>query len=899
MPLEPGTTLGPYQVTAKIGEGGMGEVWQARDTKLDRDVALKVLPEAFTSDPDRLARFERDAKVLASLNHPNIGSIYGLEEAAGIKALVLELVEGPTLADRIAKGPIPIDEALPIAKQIAEALEAAHEQGVIHRDLKPANVKVKDDGTVKVLDFGLAKALEPTVSAIEDAAQSPTLTVAATQQGMILGTAAYMSPEQARGSSVDKRADIWAFGVLLYELLVGRRPFCGETVSDTLAQVLTKETDWARLPAEVPASVRRLLERCLDRDVKRRLRDIGEARVSLDESEAAPAGEPAAVRPRSSPADAWQRAAPWLGGVVVGSLLTGLAITSLRRSDPAPVGRFAVLLPATSLLAIGPGPVLALSPDGRTLAYVAQQDGQEHIYRRAFDDLEASLIPGTVGARAPFFSPDGQWLGFVADGLLKKVSMIGGPPITVCEAPGLASGASWAPDDTIVFTLRNGGLLRVAATGGTPEPLTEVATDGGVQDHLWPEVTAGGDAVLYTVWSGSLDTAQVAIRSLSTDRQATLVRGTRPLYMPTGHLVFVRDASLWAVPFDLDAFEVTGPEVAMIDDVLVNTGGGAGQFTSAPDGTLAYTRGGTRSTAGSLIWMDRQGRSEPLPVETGEYRAPRLSPNGTQVALTRARAGVDANADIWIADVARGGLRRLTTDPAPDGDPLWTVDGTHVVFSSFREGSRGLFWKDVDGAQPVERLMAMTDSSYVRPEGWSPDGSMLVFEFGSREGVDIGVLSMEDRTWIPLLDAEANERDPQVSPDGEWIAYSSDEAGRYQVYVERFPELGARQRISAETGRHPLWSASGDELLYVGAESTFFAVPVETGTVLTTGTPEALFQWASFGAQITGFPERQHDITQNGEKFLLLDTPGIVAGGSEIIIVENWSTELERRVPRD
>ena len=834
MALSPGTRLGHYDVTALIGEGGMGQVWQATDTQLNRQVALKILPDAFADDPDRLARFQREAQVLASLNHPNIAAIYGIEHGDDTRALVLELVEGPTLADRIAQGAMPIEDALPIARQIAEALEAAHEAGVIHRDLKPANIKVRDDGTVKVLDFGLAKALETFATGAPE--QSPTITMAATQMGMIVGTATYMSPEQARGSVVDRRADIWAFGAVFYELLVGKALFDGPTVSDTLALVLTQETDWTPLPVALPESVRRLLRRCLDRDAKHRLRDIGEARVVLEEAIVLPTGD----SPASAPAR--RVIAPWLGGIALGSVLTGLAIVGMTApGTPPPVGRFAVGLDSTAVFVTGPGPSQALSPDGRELVFVASNDEGDGLFRRALNQLEASPIPGTSGARTPVFSPDGQWVAFIADDLLKKVSLTGGRPITVCEAPGTASGASWGPDDTIVFTLRNAGLMRVSASGGDPEPLTELDPVGGIQDHLWPEITPDGEAVLYTVWSGTLDTSQVAVRSLNGDRQALLTRGSHARYAPTGHLVFARDASLWAAPFDLDEFQLTGPEVKMVDDLLVNTGGGAGQFSNVTSGSLAYVRGGTTSTDLRLTWLDRDGRPESTPTRPADFIMMQLSPSGTEVAVMML-GDTDANSDIWIVDVARGGFRRLTTHPALDSEPLWTPDGTRVVFASLRDGSWGLFWKAVDGSSPTERLTSVDEAAYVRPYGWSPDGTRLVFEFGLRSGADIGVLTMEDGSWAPLVESGASEREPQISPDGQWLAYSSNEAGPYQVYVERFPELGGRRSISAGAGEQPLWSPEGDRLYYI-AEATLYAVAVETEPVLTTGMPEALFRW--------------------------------------------------------
>ncbi len=624
--------------------------------------------------------------MLASLNHANIAAIYGIEEAEGTKALVLELVEGPTLADRISSGPVPMDEALPIARQIAEALEAAHEAGVIHRDLKPANIKVRNDGTVKVLDFGLAKALDAVAPGAANA--SPTITAMATQMGVIIGTAAYMSPEQARGSAVDRRADIWAFGAVLYEVLVGRTLFAEPSVSDTLASVLRSDIDWTALPSSAPTSVTRLLRRCLDRDPRSRLRDIGEARVALEEAAAGPVpvdDPPLAV---GAPGRGWRQAVPWLGGAVAGSILTASALTNPGPAPPAAVSRFAMQLPTDVTFSAGPGSSLALSPDGRTLVYVGQpeQAGAGQLYRQDFDALEPMPVPGSLGARAPFFSPDGEWIAFVAENLLKRVSTRGGPPLTIAEAPGIASGGSWHPDGDIVFTVRNGGLMRVGAEGGTPEPITTVEDDAGVQDHLWPHVTPDGRAVLYTVWSGSLDTAQVAVKPLAGGPGSTLLRGSGPRYLPTGHLVFQRDGALWAAPFDLDTLTVTGSAVAVVPDVVTMTGGGAVQFAISDTGTLTYVRGGIVSTAASLNWIDRKGAVEPLPMEAGEFSGPRLSPDGRQVAFNDQRWGDDANADIWLTDVARGGLRRLTTDPAPDRDPLSAPDGTQVIFSSLRGG---------------------------------------------------------------------------------------------------------------------------------------------------------------------------------------------------------------------
>ena len=553
MPLEPGTTLGPYTVTAKIGEGGMGEVYQARDTKLDRDVALKVLPEAFTSDPDRLARFEREAKVLASLNHPNIGSIYGLEEAEGgkFRALVLELVEGPTLADRIKQGPIPLDEALPIAKQIAEALEAAHEQGVIHRDLKPANVKVKADGTVKVLDFGLAKAFQPDASD-PNLSMSPTisLTAAATQMGMIIGTAAYMSPEQARGKPVDKRADVWAFGVVLYEMLTGGRAFTAEDVSLTLARVLDREPEWEALDAALPPALLVFLRRCLQKDPKERIRDIGDVRLALAGAFDMPAPAPVEVpEPAATvqPLRFWQRPVPALLVVLLVAVIAGLAaVWGVPRPPAGSLVRFVVVTPPDGPLnPRNPNRDVAISPDGARIVYVSGSGPTDrYLYVRSLDQLDATLLRGTEDGHAPFFSPDGESVGFRGDGTtLKRVSVLGGPALTIADPGSPIRGASWGPDDSIVFaTLASKGLLRVRSVGGEPDVLTTVDPDQGETDHWWPEVLPNGKGVLFTAWSGSDEGSRIAVVSTETGQITYL------LPSPTGTVRRRCSRSLWTPP---------------------------------------------------------------------------------------------------------------------------------------------------------------------------------------------------------------------------------------------------------------------------------------------------------------------------------------------------------------
>ena len=678
---------GIYDVTALIGEGGMGQVYQATDTKLNRQVALEVLPEAFATDPDRLARFQREAQVLASLNHPNIAAIYGLEEADGVRALVLELVEGPTLADRIKQGPIPLDEALPIAKQIAEALEAAHEAGVIHRDLKPANVKVKDDGTVKVLDFGLAKALDP--SPTGDPSQSPTLTAAATQMGVIMGTAAYMSPEQASGETTDKRGDIWSFGVVLFEMLTGQRLFTGKTVSHILASVLKIEPDWKVLPTTTPQPLTRLLRRCLEKEPKRRLRDVSEAVIHLEEAASAPAGDLSVAATTALQTAGWRQALPLVVGVsVVAVVITGLAVWNLMRPAPRPPVRFAITLPTSDqLVSDGGGHSVALSPDGATLVYVATRGGVQQLYRRPLDQLEAGPLPGTEGAINPVFSPDGEWIGFTTlDGTLKKIALAGGPPATLYNGPSQATDPSWGTNDMIVFGFRGTDLpfMQVASAGGVAEPVTTLAD--GESDHRQPQLLPGGTALLFSVASRS-DEARIAVKSLDTGERRDLLAGSTPNYVSSGHIVFAREDALWAVPFDVDRLEVTGEAVPLPEGVGVEDVSGLAHFTLARNGSLAYIpadalRVEPRRT---LVWVDREGREESVAAPLRAYGNLDISPDGALVAVD-VRDPETQLGDIWLWDLARETLDRLTLDPRSDRAPVWTPDGRRVVFSSLREG---------------------------------------------------------------------------------------------------------------------------------------------------------------------------------------------------------------------
>ena len=881
MTLSPGTRLGPYEITALIGTGGMGEVYRATDTSLKRQVAIKVLPASLAGDPDRLARFQREAEVLASLNHPNIAAIHGLERATGTTALVMELVEGPTLADRIAQGPIPVEEALPIATQIAEALEAAHEQGIIHRDLKPANIKLRPDGTAKVLDFGLAKALEPAVGASPGLSQSPTITTPAmTQAGVILGTAAYMSPEQARGRPVDKRTDIWAFGAVLYEILTGTRAFAGDDVTVTLARVVERDPDWTLFPAELSPTVATYIKRCLHKDPKRRIDSAHDVRLAL-EGAFETGGSHVADGPVVPRPALWRRALPAAGAALVTAIVVGLA--AWPSSAPRPVSRSQHVLPEGRDFTISNvvRSILAMSPDGRQFVYA----GTGGLYIRSMDTLEDRLISGSrVTSTNPTFSPDGAWLAFSEATRLWKIPVVGGTPVPLTVASNIF-GVRWDQDDTILYN-ESGNILRVSADGGEPELLVG-STGAGAQ--LLPD----GTTVLFQAPDD-----QVAVQSRESKAPAILFPGQGPTYLSTGHLVYVRDGVLFAVPFDARALEVTGRPVPLVYGVQ----GSPPQYAVSESGSLVYVASGLAGLTNTLALVDRDGRVEPLDLPPNRYRHPRLSPDGTRLAVQVAGEGGN---DIWVYDLSGAtAFRRLTLDGG--SYPIWTPDGERITY--FSRGS--IYWQAADGSGVAERLTEDGSapqpevwSGAPQPEAWSPDGRTLSARAVVSEGTGLWTLSLDDGNALRVFyDIAGHQAVSAFSPDGKWLAYQSDAMGQPQVYVQPFPPTGEIRQVSShEASTSPAWSKDGTELFYRAALSpgryTIVAVGVTIDGGFTVGAARAL--------PIEGFSVwpgiRNFDVTPDGQRFLMVFPAEPATTGESvrptINIVENWFEELQQRVP--
>jgi eukaryotic-like serine/threonine-protein kinase len=889
MRLEEGRRLGDFEVAGPLGSGGMGEVYQARDLRLGRDVALKVLPEALSRDPERLARFHREARVLASLSHANIAVIYGIQEDDGVPFLVLELVPGPTLAEHLTAGPLPVRGALDVGRQVAEALEQAHARGVVHRDLKPSNVKITPEGQAKVLDFGLAKAL---AADADDITNSPTGELA-TREGLVMGTAAYMSPEQARGHEVTPLTDVWAFGCVLFEALSGRQAFEGGTVSDRLVSVLTGEPDWDALPVATPGVVRFLLRRCLQKDVAQRLPEIRLARLALEEALHDPTSTPRETFAPPPPPRS-RRSWPLPAGLLALGLVIGAAAAlAVRGPAPRPEARprrFGMALPwGVSVSDAAGQPLLALSPDGQRLVFSGEEDGRPRLYLRELGALAVKPIAGTEGGSHPFFSPDGQWVGFWAEGSLRKLPLAGGEPQVVAPAQRLR-GAAWLADDTIVFApTATSGLHRVPSAGGAVQPLTSIDASAGEDSHRWPAALPGGRGLLFNVsgpsgreedrWIEALDLA-------GGGRKRLFQGGSFPRLLGPDWLVFARGGALHAVRFDARRLELLGSPAPMLEDLrMVVKGSGLACFDVAPDGTLAYVPGFPRPPDRLLAWVDRGGRETPLEPRGRPYFRPVLSPDGGRLAVTVQ----GASDDLWVRDLERGTWTRLTAE-GDNTDAAWSPDGRQIVFSSTRSGAFNLYLAAADGgggAQQLTRERTMAMSSSV-----APDGSVAAFGVLDPEtGWDVSLQPLRTPgPPRPFVATRFAETYAAFSRDGRYLAYVSNESGRLEVYVRGYEQDG-KWPVSASGGSEPVWSPDGRELFFRSGDA-ILSVPVSTAGAFTAGQPRPVVRGA-YEPGINGYPN--YDVSRDGKRFLMVKPAAQREAPLEVVLVPDWRAELEAR----
>lgn len=874
-----GESLGHYRVLELLGEGGMGAVYRAHDTQLDRDVAIKLLPEAWADDRSRLERFRREAKLLATLNHPNVATIHGWEEFEDRHCIVLELVDGETLAARLAStDALPVEEVLEIALQVARGLEAAHRRGIVHRDLKPANVARAPDGQVKILDFGLGKTLG---AANPDAGltDSPTADGDITHGGEMLGTVPYMSPEQARGEPVDRRADIWAFGCLLHECLAGKSPFLGETRSETLARILKEEPDRNALPHPLPRRLSLLLDRCLRKDPRHRLHDIADARIEIEDLMAGPVDqetpETTVVTDRSSRLPGPALA---LAGAALGAALAFFSVWTLSGERPVSIERIPMALPDQLQPSMGFGPSVAISPDGRTLAYVLERGTTTMLHAKRVENLEVQPVTGTEGARTPFFSPGGEWIAFFdEDDLeLKKVAISGGEPVTIADAE-VPWGGAWTPDDTIVFASTSSGLLRVSASGGeAPSPIT----DSGAGQHAWPTLLPGGDAVLLTAnpEQGNFDEASIAWLPLSGGTPEVILESAYyPHYSPTGHLIFVQDGAVRAAPFDLDSRRITGTSVTLLEDVWTSSWIGYADFAFSSDGTLIYISGGPDPTLATLVEVDRSGNPRTILGERRTYRVPRFSPDRQRIAFTIA----DERVDVWTYDMSSQRTDRVTDSESWDAFPVWRPGTTEISFASMRAGVAEIFTENERAGAPE---MLVSSEHPVYPGSWSSDGSLLAYwEEDPETGRDIWVYSAETGQSEPFLQTEYNESSPEFSPGNDLIAYHSNETGeQLEVYVRPYPEGTPRVRVSIDGGRTPRWGAEGEELFFVVA-GRLMAADVSTEPELAAGPPQELFA----GPYGYGY-----DVAADGRSFLMIQEMAEGDAPLRVNYVTGWFDEV-------
>ena len=901
MSLAAGTRIGSFQVIEPIGAGGMGEVYRARDTRLGRDVALKILPTAFALDPERLARFEREARMLASLNHPRIAQVHGFEEAAApngeapMHALIMELVEGEDLAHTIARGPIPTPEAIAIAADIADALDAAHAIGIIHRDLKPGNVRIRRDGGVKLLDFGLAKPNEGSGLFNEALDNSPTISSPAiTNRGVILGTAAYMAPEQAKGKVVDKRVDVWALGVVLYEMLSGRRPFRGSDSTEIIAQILERDPDWTALPRDTPPHVRRLLQRCLEKDRRRRMRDCGDVMLELAEPVTGP-------EVSATPNHAIRLVLVAVACLVIGAAAVFLSgVMGPAPPGPSPrVARFA-LIPSTDPLGSGGKLPIAISRDGRRVVYA----GAQQLLVRGVDELSPRAISGTepvatpAGARGntgfavqPLLSPDGGSVAYQQGLEMRRVSIAGGVPSVICTCI-MDYGASWADDDSILFGIRGGdhsGVWRVPAAGGTPELIAPVEAG---RIPMLPQLLPGGTHVLFTITHGEhWNESDVVVQAVKGGERRVLVEGgIDGRYVTSGHLLYGKDGVIYAIKFDPSSLKVSGNATPVLSGVAQQTSAGAWggfAYAVAQDGTIVYVTAESAALRRVLVWVDRTGHEEKLPAEPRAYQYPRLSRDGQRVVLDMR----DQQNDVWSWDLARATLTRVTQGRFAGGPAIWNRAGDGIFFGPDVDGLVNLHLQSTNGGTP-RRLSTSNNMQFV--EDLTPDGQGLVFaERDVKTGFNLRLLRLDGSSQpTDLIATPFNELNSDVSPDGRWIAYQSDESGRNEVYVRPFPDVNrGRVQVSAIGGTRPLWSRDGRELFFLDAVRRMNVVAVQQGPAVSFGTPRVLFDTASFGLE---GQQRNFELSADGLRFLMVRNLPPPAEIPAVVLVQNWFSELPR-----
>ena len=893
MPLVPGTRLGPYEIGAPLGAGGMGEVYRARDTRLERTVAIKILPEQLSGDPIRKQRFEREAKTISSLNHPHICVLHDVGSQDGISYLVMECVEGETLAKRLEKGPLPLEQVLKYGTQIADALDKAHRSGVVHRDLKPGNIMLTSSGA-KLLDFGLAKP----VAALTSVA---TLTAAVTQsspmteQGAIVGTFQYMSPEQVEGKELDGRSDIFSLGAVLYEMLTGQRAFQGKSQLSVASAILERE------PAPISA-VKPLTPPALDHTITKCLTKLPDERwqsasdLASELNWIAESGSRVTLAVGSGAKGfrvRWREALTWGTASVLLAAATGITIWVLRPSPPPlPVSRAVITLPPGQRLAGLDQPTVALSPDGTQLAYVALQGGTQQLYLRALDSLEARPVPGTEGAVNPCFSPDGQWLVFFVGQKLKKISVNGGTSQTLGDA-AFAHGVGWSSQGIIAFSLTMSSFLgQVPDTGGTPKQLTRFSE--GEISHRWPEFLPGGKTVLFTASTSSFswNHSRVVAQAVETaERRNIIQNATNPKYAPSGHLIYAQSGSLMAVPFDAQRLAITGAAVPVVENVSHDPVTGAAQYSISASGSLVYVPGRAQADQRRLVWVARNGAEQPAAAPPRAYMFPRISPDGRRVVV--GIAGEESQ--LWLYDLSREALTRFTFEGNVNLSAAWTPDGKGIAFQLSKEGPPNIYWQRADGSGGLERL---TTSEHTQvPISWSPDGQLLAFiEVDPSTQRDIWMLRMADRKAEPFLKTRFDESAPRFSPDGHWLAYTSNESGRYEIYAQPYPGPGGKWPISTEGGTEPMWNPNGRELFYRSGD-TMMAVDITAGPNFAAGKPRKLFTGPY---ELSPATSPNYDVSPDGQRFLMLKpSEQEAAAPTQINVVLNWFEELKRRVPTE